>query len=80
MRLLTCTNPLKQRIGIDTEVGPIVVIRPSPINTGITMGVVPMTVAMIAPLTCQACQVIEVGEMRGVEAEMTIGHPGTVIP
>ena len=41
------------------------------------MGIVPMTVAVIAPLTCQAHRVIEVGEMRGIEAEMTIGHPGT---
>ena len=32
---------------------------------------------MIAPLTCQACRVIEVGKMRCVGVEMTIGHPGT---
>jgi hypothetical protein len=40
MRFLTRTHPLKQRIGIDT---------------GVTMGIVPMTVAVIAPLTRQAC-------------------------
>ena len=54
----------------------MVVVRLSLITTSITMGVVPTIVAMIAPLTRQACQVIEVGKMRGVEAEMTIGHPG----
>ena len=54
MRYPTSTHPLKQRIGINTDVGPIVVIGPSPITTGITMGVMPMTVAMIAPLTHQA--------------------------
>ena len=63
-RYLTHTHPLKQRIGINTDIGPIVVIRPSLITTGVTMGVVPMTVAVIAPLTCQAHQVIEVGEMK----------------
>ena len=54
MKYPTCTHPLKQRIGIDTGVDPIVVIRLSPITTGVTIVVVPMTVAMIAPLTCQA--------------------------
>ena len=77
MKHPTCTHPLKQRIGIDTSIDPIVVVGPSLITTDITMGVVPMTVAMIAPLTRQARRVIEVGEMRGVEAEMTIGLPGT---
>ena len=77
MRYPTCTHPLKQRIEIDTDVSPIVVIGHSPITTGITMGVVPMTVAVIAPLTCQTCRVIEVGEMRDIEAEMTIGYPST---
>ena len=52
MRHPTRTHPLKQRIGIDTGVDPIVVGL-SPITTGITMGVVPMTVPMIPPLTCQ---------------------------
>ena len=70
MRLPTHTHPLKQRIGINTDVGPIVVIGPSPITTGVTMGVIPMTMAVIAPLTHQTHQVIEVGEM-------TRGHPGT---
>ena len=76
MKYLTHTHPLTQRIGIDTGVNPKVVVGPSPITTGVTMGIVPMTVAMIAPLTRQVQRVIEVGEMRGVEAEMTIGHPG----
>ena len=76
MRYPTHTHPLKQRIGINTSVGPIVVIGPSPITTALTMGVMPMTVAMTAPLTHQACRVIEVGKMRGIEAEMTIGLPG----
>ena len=76
MKHLTRTHPLKQRIGIDTDVDPIVVVGPSPITTGVTMGVVPMTVAVIAPLTRQARRVIEVDEMRGVEATMTIGLPG----
>ena len=40
------------------------------------MGVMPMNVAVTAPLTRQARRVIEVGKMRGIEAEMTIGHPG----
>ena len=60
MRYPTCTHPLKQRIGIDTGIGPIVVIGPSPITVGITMGVISMTMAVTAPLTHQACQVIEV--------------------
>ena len=77
MKYLTHTHPLKQRIGINTGIDPIVVIGLSPITTGITMGVVPMTVAVTAPLTRQACQIIEVRKMRGLEAEMTIGHPGT---
>ena len=76
MRHPTRTHPLKQRIGIDTGVDPIVVGL-SPITTGITMGVVPMTVPMIPPLTCQTHRVIEVGEIRGIEAEITIGHPST---
>ena len=75
MKYMTCTHPLKQRIGIDTGVSPIVVIRPSLITTGITMGVMPMTMVVTAPLTRQAHRVIEVGEMRGIEAKMTIGHP-----
>ena len=41
------------------------------------MGVVPMTVAVIAPLARQARRVIEVDEMRGVEAEMTISLSST---
>ena len=80
MKHPTCTHPLKQRIGIDTGVDPIVVVGPSPKTTGITMGIVPMNVAMIAPLTHQARRVIEVDKMRGVEAEMTIGLPGVMIP
>ena len=76
MKYLTRTHPLTQRIGIDTGVDPIVVVGPSLITTGVTIGVVPMTVAVIAPLTCQAQRVIEVGKMRGIEAEMTIGLPG----
>ena len=75
MKYPTRTHPLKQRIGIDTGVDPIVVVGLSPITTGVTMGVVPMTVAVIAPLTRQARRVIEVDEMRGIEAEMTIGLP-----
>ena len=55
MKPPTHTHPLKQRIGIDTDIGPTVVIGPSPITTGVTMGVMHMTVAMIAHLTCQAC-------------------------
>ena len=51
MKLPTHTHPLKQRIGIDTGIDPIVVVGPSLITTGITMGVVPM--AMIVPLTRQ---------------------------
>ena len=54
MKYPTRTHPLKQRIGIDIGVDPIVVVGPSPITTGITMGVVPMTVAVIVPLTYQA--------------------------
>ena len=54
MKHPTRTHPLKQRIGIDTDVDPIVVVGPSLITTGITVGVVPMTVAVIAPLTRQA--------------------------
>ena len=54
MKHSTRTHPLKQRIGIDIGVDPIVVVGPSPITTGVTMGVMPMTVAMIAPLTRQA--------------------------
>ena len=49
MRLPTCTHPLKQRIGIDAGIDPIVVVGPSPITTGITMDVVHMTVDVIAP-------------------------------
>ena len=70
MKYPTCTHPLTQRIGINTGIDPIVVVGPSLITTGITM-------AMIAPLTRQVRRVIEVGEMRGVEAEITIGHPST---
>ena len=55
MRYTTCTHPLKQRIGINTGVDPIVVVGPSLITTGVTMGVVPMTMAVTAPLTRQAC-------------------------
>ena len=55
IRYPTRTHPLKQKIGIDTGIGPIVVIGPSPITKGVTMGVVPMTVAMTALLTHQAC-------------------------
>ena len=76
IKYLTCTHPLKQRIGINTGVDPIVVVGPSLITTGVTMGVVPMTMAVIAPLTCQAQRVIEICKMRGVEAKMTIGLPG----
>jgi hypothetical protein len=54
MKYLTRTHPLKHRIGIDTGVDPIVVVGPGRINTGITMGIVHMTVAVIAPLTRQA--------------------------
>ena len=54
MKYLTHTHPLKQRIGIDTGVDPIVVIRLDPITISITMGSVPMTVAIVAPLTCPA--------------------------
>ena len=54
MKHPTRTHSLKQRIGIDTDVDPMVVVGPSPITTGVTMGVVPMTMAVIAPLTRQA--------------------------
>ena len=67
MRLLTCTNPLKQRIGIDTGVNPIIVIGLNPITIGITMGGMPMTVALVAPLTHPAHRVTEVGEVRGIK-------------
>ena len=77
MKCPTCTYPLKQRIVIDTGVDPIVVVGPSLITTGVTMGIMPMTMAVIAPLTCQARRVIEVGKMRGVEAEMTMDLPST---
>ena len=78
MKHLTRTHPPKQRIGIDTGIDPIVlVVGPSLITTGVTMGVVPMTVAVIAPLARQARRVIEVDEMRGVEAEMTISLSST---
>ena len=76
MKHLTRTHPLKQRIGIDTGIDSIVVVRPSPIITGVTMGIMPITMAVISPLTHQARRVIEVDKMRGVEAEMTIGLPG----
>ena len=54
MKYPTCTHPLTQRIGINTGIDPIVVVGPGLVTTGITMGVVPMTVAVIAPLTRQA--------------------------
>ena len=75
MKYLNPTHPLKQRIGIDTDVNPIVVIRLNPIIIGITMGGVPMTVAIAAPLTHPARWMTETGEVRGIKAEMTIGHP-----
>ena len=75
IKYLTHTHPLKQRIGIDTSIDLIVVIGLGLITTSITTGGVPMTVAMIAPLTCPAHQVVEVGKVRGITAEMTIGHP-----
>ena len=49
MRLPTWTHPLEQRIGIDAGIDPRVVVGPSPITTGLTMDVVHMTVAVIAP-------------------------------
>ena len=54
MKHPTRTHPLKQRIGIDTGVDPIVIVGPSLITTGVIMGMMPMTVAVIAPLIRQA--------------------------
>ena len=67
MKYLTHTHPLKQRIGIDTGVNPIIVIGLNPITIGITMGGMPMTVALVAPLTHPAHRVTEVGEVRGIK-------------
>ena len=75
IKFLTQTHPLKQRIEIDTDVDPIVVIRLNPIIIVFTMGGVLMTVAIVAPLTHPARRMTEVGEVRGIKAEMTIGHP-----
>ena len=41
MKYLTHTHPLKQRIGINTDIDPIVVIRLDLITIGFTMGGVP---------------------------------------
>ena len=38
MKYLTHTHPLEQRIGINTDIYPIVVIRLYPITISITMG------------------------------------------
>jgi hypothetical protein len=54
MKYLTHTHPLEQRIGIDTDIDPIVVIRLNPITTDVTMGGMPMMVVIIAPPTCPA--------------------------
>ena len=55
IKYLTHTHPLKQRIEINTSIDPIVVIGLSLITTGVTMGGVSRTVAMICPLTRPAC-------------------------
>ena len=55
MKYLTHTHPLKQRIGIDTDVDPMVIIRLNLMIISITMGGIPMTVAIVAPLTHPAC-------------------------
>jgi hypothetical protein len=75
MKHLTHTHPLEQRIEIHMDVNPIVVIGLDLMAIGINMGGVPMTMAIIALLTCPAHQVTEVGKVRGIEAKMTIGHP-----
>ena len=43
---------------------------------GVTVGNVPMAVAVAVPLTCEACQV-ETDEVIGTEAGMTFGHLDT---
>ena len=41
------------------------------------MGGMSMIMAIVAPLTCPAHQVTEVGKVRGIGAEMTVSHLDT---
>jgi hypothetical protein len=70
MKRPTHTHPLGQRIGIDEDVDPTGVIGLNPMTIDVTLGDVPITVAMIAPPTRPAHRVTEVGEGRGAEVEM----------
>ena len=47
----THIHPLGQRTGINVLVNPKIVIKLDPITIGVTMGNMPMTVAIVAPLT-----------------------------
>ena len=77
MKYPTHTHSPKQRIGINTDFDPIVVIGLYLRIIGVTMGGMLMIVAIEAPLTRPAHQVTEVGKVRGIKAKMIIGHPDT---
>ena len=74
MKPLTCTHPLRQRIGIDEDADPTVAIGLGPISIIIVIDDMPVITVMVVPQTCPVRQVTEVDEVRNTEVEMTIGH------